>query len=85
MATDSVMLTTIDNPWNPFSHFDEWYVFDETSGYHTTALLARVTISSEELSDLAYEKAIDEICSMNVSGIHTKAYPNSENHSEKVS
>lgn len=79
---DRVMLSTIDNPYNPFTHFDEWFQFDESSGYHSTGLLARIVISSDELSEadqqLDYERAIDEIIKENVSGVHVKVYLNSE-------
>lgn len=70
------MLTTIDNPYNPFTHYDEWYVWDEAAGYHTTAYLARITKTSFELSeadqDLAIEYAIDEIVQLNVLGVYRK-------------
>ena len=70
------MLTTIDNPWSPFTHFKEWYLWDETHGYYTSGLLARITFSSYELSesdqDAAREKAMDDIVAMNVSGKHIK-------------
>ena len=78
-AIENVMLSTIDNPWNPFTHYEEWYAFDALLGYHTPALLARVTVSSNELSDYDQEldimRAIDEIVSENVSGMHRKVYP----------
>lgn len=65
MATDSqssndVMLTTLDNPWDPFTRFDDWYAFDEQAGYHTCGLLARFTISSDELAEVDQELAIVE-------------------------
>ena len=70
------MLTTIDNPYDPFTQFDEWYRFDEQSGYHTTGLLARITISSTELSDAdqsdAIESAIEEAVQLNVNGMYRK-------------
>lgn len=76
---DEYMLTTIDNPYNPFTHWDEWYAYDEGAGYHTSGLLARITINSHELSEvdqnLAISYAIDEIIEENVLGIYTKAYP----------
>ncbi len=69
-------LTTVDNPFDPFKQFDEWYSYDEALGYSTLGLLARVMISSDELSeadqDRAYELAIDEIVKENVSGMHRK-------------
>ena len=73
---DLHMLTTVDNPFDPFTQFDEWRRFDEDHGYFTNALLARVTITSDELSeadqDVAVEKAIDEIVNINASGMHRK-------------
>lgn len=70
------MLTTIDNPYDPFNDYDRWYSYDFRKGYHTPGLLARVCVISDELSDpdqkLALEQAIDEIVKENVSGVHKK-------------
>lgn len=70
------MLTTEDNPYNPFDQFDEWQSYDEANGYHTCNYLARVARISDELSDvdnnLEIERAIDEILSFNVLGIYQK-------------
>ena len=70
------MLTTVDNPHDPFKNFDEWQAYDQAAGYHTMAFLARVVKSSHELSDadqsLAIENAIDEIVRENVLGIYRK-------------
>lgn len=70
------MLTTVDNPYDPFTQFDEWYVWDQNAGYCTPGLLARVSHSSDEISDvdqfLAIQQAMDEIVRENVSGVHKK-------------
>lgn len=70
------MLTTVDNPYNPFTQFDEWYRFDEQSGYQTTGYLARITYSSSDLSDAdqssAIESAIDEAVQQNITGKYVK-------------
>lgn len=70
------MLTTVDNPYSPFTQFDEWLQFDQSSGYYTTQYLARLTLSSVELSDtdqsIAIEYAIDEIVLENVNGVYRK-------------
>lgn len=70
------MLTTTDNPFDPFTQFDEWFAFDESKGYHTSGYLARVVKTSDELSqqdeDIAIELAIDEIVNFNVLGIYKK-------------
>lgn len=71
------MLTTIDNPWSPFSNYEEWYAWDHQAGYNTPSLLARIAKTSNDLSDpdfeLAIEQAIDEIVTINASGVHKKA------------
>ena len=70
------MLTTVDNPYNPHTHYDEWYAFDLSHGYHTPSFLARILVTSENMSDAdqdaAVEAAIDEIVSENVLGIYKK-------------
>lgn len=72
------MLTTIDNPFDPFTQFDDWFSFDEGKGYHTCAYLARITKTSDELSqqdeDLAIENAIDEIVAHNTLGLYKKVF-----------
>lgn len=75
MDTES-MLTTVDNPFNPFIEFDEWYAFDTAQGYHTSAFLARIVRSSDEQSEtdqsIAIEEAIDEVVKENVLGLYRK-------------
>ena len=70
------MLTTIDNPYDPFTHYDEWYAFDTISGYNSAAFLARVVEVSDELSESEtahlIEQAIDEIVRENVNGMFIK-------------
>lgn len=74
------MLTTTDNPFDPFIQFDEWYAFDESKGYHSLSYLSRIVRTSDELSDadqhLAIESAINEIIKLNLLGIYTKATHN---------
>lgn len=68
------MLTTIDNPFNPFTQFDDWYNYDENVlGYHSLELLASVCKTSDEFSETQQEQdindAIDSICKLNVLGV----------------
>lgn len=74
------MLTTLDNPFDPFTQYDEWEAFDHDRGYYTDALLARVAITSDELSeadqDQAIEIAISEIISENTLGIYKRVTKN---------
>ena len=59
------MITTIDNPFNPFTQYDEWLHYDEEKGYFTNNYLARIAMTSFELSDQEendeLDYAIDEI------------------------
>jgi len=75
------MLTTVDNPFDPFTRFDEWLEYDMRMGYHTSAFLARIANVSNDLSEpdqaLAIQQAIDEIVTENVSGMWRKVSRNS--------
>lgn len=70
------MLTTVDNPFDPFENFKEWFAYDVAAGYNTSSLLARLTFTSNELSEvdqnIANELAIDEIVEENTSGLYRK-------------
>src|SRR3954470_4520961 len=70
------MLTTVDNPFDPFTQFDEWLSWDTNAGYHTSGLLARIAFVSDDLSEadqhLAVQDAIDEIVQENVLGVFRK-------------
>ena len=78
MGLRHAMLTTLDNPYNPFTQFEDWYAFDESSGYHTSAYLSRIAKTSDDLSDedndLAIQTAIREIVELNVLGIYKLVY-----------
>lgn len=75
----NIMLTTIDNPFNPFTQWDEWKRFDEDHGYFTCNYLARIAKVSGDLSDMEYEQAvdaaIDEIVKFNILGVYRKITP----------
>lgn len=70
------MLSTVDNPFNPFHQFEEWNAWDMANGYHTLALLGRIIITSPDLveadEDAEIERAIEEIVTENVSGMHIR-------------
>jgi hypothetical protein len=71
-----VAITTVDNPYDPFDQFKEWYTWDMNANYHTPSLLARLVDSSYELSEadqlVALENAIDEMLQENVTGMYRK-------------
>jgi len=75
------MLTTVDNPFDPFDEFNEWLAYDTRLGYDTPGMLARIAKVSNDLSEpdqaLAIQQAIDEIVTENVSGMWRKVSKNS--------
>lgn len=71
-------LTTFDNPFNPFTQFDDWLNFDIEKGYYSCAYLARISRTSEEFTEeeneRENERAIDEILKYDFMNIYTKVY-----------
>lgn len=72
----AVALTTIDNPYDPITDFDNWYLYDEQKGYHTSSYLARLVKDSYDVDpafmEFQKEQAIDEILTMDQSGFYKK-------------
>lgn len=70
------MLTTVDNPFDPFTRFDEWNQYDMRMGYNSSSFLDRIAKVSSDMSEpdqkLAIQDAIDEIVKENVSGMWRK-------------
>ena len=59
MEKDS-MLTTFDNPFNPFTEFDRWWKEDLLLGHNCCGLLANESNVSDVASDEVNDKAIIE-------------------------
>ena len=72
----SVMLTTIDNPYDPFDEFKLWFKYDVEHGYNTCGHLARITRTTDQFTDLEnaieIENAIDEIIEHDFMNIYVK-------------
>lgn len=77
---DECRLTTIDNPYNPFSQFTSWFIFDVEKGYNTCGYLARIACTSDVLTDeennAEIERAIDEIIKYDFRNIYKKVRRN---------
>ena len=60
-----VWVTTLDNPFNPFTEFDKWKEQDEELGYDTCSKLDRINGStfelSNELNNIVLESSIDSM------------------------
>ena len=53
---NTYMLTTFDNPYNPFVDFASWYMFDCEHDHNTSGRLARLSNVDNEMT----EKEVDE-------------------------
>lgn len=70
------MLTTIDNPYDPFDNFKAWYLYDVQKGYNCCSYLARIAKTSDEMTekenDEEIERAIDEIIQHDFMNVYIK-------------
>lgn len=75
-SINECMLTTIDNPFDPFEQFTSWFLFDVEKGYYTCSRLARIAKLSDDMSvaetDKEVERAIDEIIKYDIMNIYKK-------------
>lgn len=74
------MLTTFDNPYDPFEQFTSWYLFDVEKGYNTSSYLARIAKLSNSMTQKEeneeVERAIDEIIKYDFRNIYKKVTRN---------
>ena len=70
------MVTTLDNPWNPFTHYREWWQFDREHGYSTQEKLAKLSFTTDNLgenekqADIAYAQQL--LLDTDILGIYIK-------------
>lgn len=70
------MLTTVDNPFDPFEQFTSWLLFDIEKGYNSCSRLARIAHFQDDFTqreiDAENERAIDEIIKYDFMNIYKK-------------
>lgn len=76
------MLTTVDNPFDPFEQFTSWRLFDLEKGYNCCERLARFVelpddVSEQEENEII-ENAIDEIIKYDFLDIYKKVRRNNQ-------
>lgn len=58
-------ITTKDNPYSPFTHFDDWFHYDILAGYYTCSYLDHLWQGSTDASEFdqfnSLQLAIDEL------------------------
>lgn len=67
------LLTTIDNPYNPFTQYSDWYAYD-SNFYNSCAVLgAKANTANgltDEMNDYEIEKAMNKIIKDQLFGVH---------------
>ena len=75
-STNNCLLTTIDNPFDPFDDFTSWFLFDIEKGYDSCGKVMRIAKLSDDLTekeeDVEIERAIDEIIKYDPLDIYKK-------------
>ena len=71
------MLTTVDNPFDPFDQFDSWHLFDKEKGYNSSERLMRIAKlvdgMSEEEENIELERAMNVLIENDVLDVFRKA------------
>lgn len=72
----AVMLTTVDNPYDPRLDFAAWHTWDVNEGYNTCAYLDRISMLTEEFpeeyQDRLIEAMVDEIIMIHNGALYKK-------------
>ena len=76
MENTQCLLTTFDNPFDPFEQFESWFLFDVEKGYYTCSKIDRIAKFTDDMTQKEYEaeteRAIDEIISFDFLNIYRK-------------
>lgn len=75
---EDFLITTVDNPYDPFEEFDDWQSYDTSVGYNTWQKIERLMPNNYlrmSLSERNYyvSKAITRLIEL-LPGIYVKAY-----------
>lgn len=66
----AILLSTSDNPYNPFTDYDNWRNYDHQKGYCCEEYLARMSQTSLDMPNTLYQKfsndAVNDIIKLSV-------------------
>lgn len=76
------MISTKDNPFDPFDDFEAWLMFDKEKGYNSSERVARLAHFTEDMteeeSDKEFERAMDRLIEIDPFDIFIKIRRKSE-------
>lgn len=74
------MITTNDNPFNPFDDFNSWLMFDMHQGYDSWGRVMRLADikpdMTQEEENIEVERAIDELVKIDITDTFRKIIKN---------
>jgi hypothetical protein len=80
MMSNDYMLTTNDNPYDPFEQFALWLMFDKEKGYDSCERLARMVeplltsdMTQKEVDEIT-KSQIDELIKLDFLNVFTRAF-----------
>ena len=78
--SNDYMLSTIDNPFNPFNDFIPWLMYDIEQGYNSCGILGRIVNLTDDMTqnevDAEISRAIDAIVDNDFTGTFIRKYDN---------
>ena len=78
------MITTFDNPYNPFEQFTLWHLFDKEKGYDSSERVMRLANISDDMTqkevDEEIERAIDLLIEIDFTNTYKKLTRNNTIH-----
>ena len=72
------MLTTFDNPYDPFEEFTLWDLYDKQMGYNTSERLMRLANITDDMSEVEInaevDRAMDRLIEIDFTNTFIKKY-----------
>ena len=85
---ETFMLSTVDNPFNPFDDFTSWYMFDCEKGHNTSSRIARIANIDSEMTQKEVEeeriRAMDLIFRHDFEDKYIKVFENQPKPAENM-
>lgn len=73
------LVTTYDNPWDPFEEWDQWFNWDLTHGHNTCGRVASLCILGDALGEeweaWDLERAKNDLVALFGGGLYRKVAP----------
>jgi hypothetical protein len=69
------MITTFDNPYNPFDEFNLWLMFDKEKGYNSCERMMRLANITEDMTQIEIDAECDRAMDRLIELDFTNTFP----------